>query len=194
MNIVYKKNYKEPPIDRDEIYRYAGVGHPSAEDEALLSRCISELSGKLTYSVCHSEFKIEINNGLIDLGFCRVSSRDLEGRLSGCSKIILFAASIGFETDRRIRKYSMLSPSLAFMLSAYGNERIEALCDLFCNEISASGKKTKPRFSPGYGDLPLDLQRDVFSALDCQKRLGISLNESLLISPSKSVTAIIGII
>ena len=50
-----------------------------------------------------------------------------------------------------------------------------------------------PGFSPGYGDLPLDLQREIFAALDCPKRIGVSLNESLLMSPSKSVSAIIGL-
>ena len=51
----------------------------------------------------------------------------------------------------------------------------------------------RPRFSPGYGDLPLELQKDVFRVLDCPRKIGLSLNESLLMSPSKSVTAIIGI-
>ena len=44
-----------------------------------------------------------------------------------------------------------------------------------------------------YGDLPLEMQKDIFNVLDCSKRIGLTLNESLLMSPSKSVTAIIGI-
>ena len=51
----------------------------------------------------------------------------------------------------------------------------------------------RPRFSPGYGDLPLALQADVFWALDCTSKIGVSLSESLIMSPQKSVTAIIGI-
>ena len=51
----------------------------------------------------------------------------------------------------------------------------------------------KPRFSPGYGDLSLEMQRDIFRVLDCPRKIGLTLNESLLMSPSKSVTAIIGI-
>ena len=52
---------------------------------------------------------------------------------------------------------------------------------------------TRPRFSPGYGDLPINMQKDIFAALDCPRKIGLSLNESLLMSPSKSVTAIIGV-
>ena len=66
--------------------------------------------------------------------------------------------------------------------------------------VRRSGRKPKkaavflpPRFSPGYGDLPLSLQRDIFRVLDCPRKIGLTLNESLLMSPSKSVTAIVGL-
>ena len=91
-----------------------------------------------------------------------------------------------------IAKYGAISPSRAFMLQAIGAERIEALCNKFNSEISAKSQ-TAPRFSPGYGDLPIELQREIFLALDCPKRIGLTLNQSLLMSPTKSVTAIIGI-
>ncbi len=51
----------------------------------------------------------------------------------------------------------------------------------------------RPRFSPGYGDLTLLAQKDIFAVLDCGKRIGLTLNDSLLMSPSKSVTAFVGI-
>ena len=53
--------------------------------------------------------------------------------------------------------------------------------------------KLRQRFSPGYGDLPLQAQRAIFDALQCHKEIGLYLNESLLMSPTKSVTAIVGI-
>ena len=79
-------------------------------------------------------------------------------------------------------------------MQALGAERIEALCDAFCDSlISEKGVLLRPRFSPGYGDLPLEVQKDIFSLLECHKRIGVSLNESLLMSPSKSVTAFVGL-
>jgi len=51
----------------------------------------------------------------------------------------------------------------------------------------------KPRFSPGYGDLPLETQREIFDVLDCSRRIGLMLNDSLLMSPTKSVTAFVGV-
>ena len=94
---------------------------------------------------------------------------------------------------RSWQRYTSLSPAKALFFQAIGAERIESLCDTFCAELKENGLQLRPRFSPGYGDLPLDLQKDLFRVLDCSRKIGLTLNESLLMSPSKSVTAIIGI-
>ena len=110
---------------------------------------------------------------------------------------MIFAATIGVEIDRLITKYSRLSPAKAFCCQAIGAERVEELCDDFCESVNeklgAGGEMLKPRFSPGYGDLPLETQKMIFSLLDCPKRIGVTLGDSLLMSPSKSVTAFAGI-
>ena len=99
--------------------------------------------------------------------------------------------------DRLIAKYAATSPAKSLMLDALGSERVEALCDLFNSEIAQTardeGCKAHPRFSPGYGDLPLEIQRAIFAVLNPEKRIGVMLNDNLFMSPSKSVTAIIGI-
>ena len=90
-----------------------------------------------------------------------------------------------------------VSPSMAVCLQALGAERIEALCDQFCADMArkqgSTGKSLRPRFSPGYGDFPLEAQKDIFTVLGCDRRIGLTLNNSLIMSPTKSVTAIIGI-
>jgi cobalamin-dependent methionine synthase I len=110
---------------------------------------------------------------------------------------VVFASTIGIEIDRLIKKYTLLSPTKAVIFQALGAERIECLCDIFNGEINdiavGSGGTTKPRFSAGYGDLPLEFQREIFNALNPQKHLGLYFTESLVMTPSKSVTAIIGV-
>ena len=110
---------------------------------------------------------------------------------------VVFAATIGLELDRLIARYSRLQPVKALMFQAIGAERVEALCDAFNEEVKCraaeNGESTRPRFSPGYGDVPLALQADIFCVLDCPRKIGLSLNASLLMTPSKSVTAIIGV-
>ena len=100
---------------------------------------------------------------------------------------------IGHEIDRLIKKYGVISPAKAVVFQGLGAERIEALCDLFCADLESEGLTARPRFSPGYGDLPLELQRDIFRTLDCPRRIGATLNQSLLISPTKSVSAVVGL-
>ena len=107
---------------------------------------------------------------------------------------ILFAATVGVEIDRLIGKYGRLSPTKALLFQAIGAERIEALCDAFCADIKKEyNTGLEPRFSPGYGDLPLSAQKNIFAVLDPERRIGLTLNSSLLMSPSKSVTAFVGL-
>ena len=68
------------------------------------------------------------------------------------------------------------------------------------DEIVAKYKDTRGALIPVlheaqevYGYLPLEVQRDFERILMMRKKTGIALTDSLLMSPSKSVTAIVGI-
>ena len=194
--MVFTKGYTAPEVDRNEVLRYARAEGDEAT-LALLESCIAEAEDKLSYNVCYARFGIEIYGDNIDLGFTRTCSHSLAKCLDGCHEIVILAATVGFGIDRLIGKYSLLSPSRAVILQALGSERVEALCDAFCNELAIvdekNGNTLRPRFSPGYGDLSLDLQKDIFAALGCTKTIGITLGDNLFMNPTKSVTAIIGI-
>jgi len=182
-----------PPVNEREALRYAGAKEATPEMTALLHECINLCEKQLSPRVCYARYPvIQIDNQL-DLGFARTDSAALRRNLAGCQEIVLFAATIGLEIDRLIARYARLSPARSVMLQAIGTERIESLCDAFENHLMEQGYELRPRFSPGYGDLPLGLQRDIFCALDCPRQIGVSLNASLLMTPSKSVTAIIGL-
>ena len=196
MTMIYQKSYDAPPYDLGEIRRYAGMRDATPETDDVLNVCL-EATKALAYKVCYREFPISICDNEIDLGFAKVTSSDLAKTLGGCRKILLFAATVGLEIDRLISRYATASPTKALFLQAIGAERIESLCDLFIAEMTeqkaAEGLALRPRFSPGYGDLPLDLQTDIFATLDCPRRIGLTLTQSLIMSPSKSVTAIVGL-
>ncbi len=189
MSRVLIKSFTPPPFSEKEALRYAGVRTAINAEAELLSSAFEEVSPLLSYKTCYIELCITISGDVCDFGLFKLKSRSLAKNLSGCSAAILFAATVGIGIDRLISKYSHISPSRAVMLDAIGVERIEALCDEFCKEFEGA----RPRFSPGYGDLALDAQRDIFNILDAPKHIGISLNESLIMSPAKSVTAIVGI-
>ena len=127
----------------------------------------------------------------------RVRSTSLAKRLAGCSRAVIFAATVGAQLDRLVTRYSAVSPAKALLLDTIGTERVEALCDTVCAELASKyaseGLLVRPRFSAGYGDIPLSMQKDIFAVLDCPKKIGVSLGEGLLMSPAKSVTAIVGV-
>ena len=194
---VYVKNYLPPEINKKEILRYAGVTAATNDVRILMDECLALCLDSISYNVCYSILPITCDAERINLGFAVTDSKALAKNLGGCDSIVLFVATLGSGLDRLIARYSALSPSKAFMLQAIGAERIEALCDTFNQEITSElnnrSKITVPRFSAGYGDLPLELQKDICRVLDCQRKIGVALQESLVMLPTKSVSAIIGI-
>lgn len=193
---VFVKTYSLPAVDQREWFRYMGVRDANEEISALSETCLREAENCFFARVCYCEVPVIVKNGTVDLTVWNGESGLLRRRLENCDGAVVFAATVGLEIDRLVKKYSRTSPSKALCLQALGTERVEALCDLFCQEIKErmqkNGKQTTGRFSPGYGDLPLEMQTDIFRALDCARHIGVTLNDSLLMSPTKSVTAIVG--
>ena len=207
-NTVFVRRYntddKRFLIREREIWRYSGYrglkNGVEQELQDLLAQVIKELQNRFSYKICYRKIKIIWENDVLKFPDCMdylEQSNDLTKCLKGSEEIIVFGANIGLELDRMIAKYQRISPTKALLMQAYGAERIECLCDVFCNEIKEQlqkqGLSCTARFSPGYGDLPLEAQKQIFALLDCQRQIGLTLNDSLLMTPSKSVTAIFGI-
>lgn len=193
MSAIIIKELTPPPIDVREVSRYIGCGRSCTDYDQLIEKSVERCRGALSYKLCYGSYPLSIKGDLCHLGFAEVISRDLAKCLDGCDGVIVFAATVGLELDRLINRYGRIEPSLSLCLDAIGDERIEALCDSFCAELKEKYSLTRPRFSPGYGDLPLEFQASLFSALSCHKSIGLTLNDSMLMSPAKSVTAIVGV-
>ncbi len=192
MYTVICKSYPAPPFDTKEILRYAKCREADESVLALMRSCIDEIKDKLTYKVCYTELPFSVCDGMLDLTFTKINSSVLQKALSGCEQYVLFAATIGLELDRLLAKYGKISPAKALLFQAIGAERIESLCDMFCDALQCGKQPKAMRVSPGYGDLPLDMQKDIFAVLDCPRKIGLTLNDSMLMTPTKSVTAFIG--
>ena len=194
MSAILVKKYASLPISEDEILRYARAGTDMPSSREICRSVIDEALSLLDMKVCYTELFVTVSEGVCDFGYFKINSKSLAKNLFGCERVILFAATVGIGLDRLITKYSRLSPLRALFAEAVGTERVEAVCDAFSLGIAKEyGKKTKPRFSVGYGDAPLSAQKDIITLLDTARLIGVSLNESLVMSPSKSVTAFMGI-
>ncbi len=197
MNTVFVKSFEEPEVNISEIVRYMGGDAGDCATLSLVDGCLAECRSMLSYNICYSAFPVEVLPGSVSFPFAEFKSEALAKNLCGCTEAVLFAATIGLAPDRLISRYGSVSPSKSLAFQAIGAERIEALCDGFCGFLKLEYEKQnlflRPRFSPGYGDFSIEYQRDIFRVLDCPRKIGLSLNDSMIMSPSKSVTAIVGI-
>ncbi len=194
ISAVLLKNYSDLPFCQNEILRYSGCKNTTPEISVLLNECMDIAKSAVDYKVCYRVFDVKVCGDRCDFGSFKLSSQKLAANLAGCDKAVLFAATLGVGVDRIIAKHSKLEPSKALMLHSIGTAQIEALCDAFCADICLEyNTGIRPRFSPGYGDLSLDYQKNIFKQLDCERKIGLTLNDSLLMSPSKSVTAVVGL-
>lgn len=190
---VCTRTYPEPPFDTEMALRFAGCREPDAQVRALLTDCAAEALPVLSYRVCYRTVDVTVEGNTVTFPFGSVGSHSLARHLDGCRQAVLFGATVGLELDRLLFRMGLVSPARAVCLQAVGAERVEALCDCFENDMKQTYGDVRSRFSPGYGDLPLEFQKDLFRVLDCQRTIGLALNESMLMSPSKSVTAVIGV-
>lgn len=129
----------------------------------------------------------------IRFDFGEIESADLRKNLAGCSSAFIFAATSGSGVDRLILKHTKLSPADAMVTDCIASSGIEVFCDKI-NEEMRKGRVLRPRYSPGYGDVSLCCQSEILSFLDAYRKIGLTLTETYLMTPIKSVTAIVGIV
>ena len=122
--------------------------------------------------------------------------RTAETMLAPCRRCVLMACTLGVEFDAMLRREQVRDMSRAVMLDACGSAWVESGCDPVEAEVRAAlpeGLYLTDRFSPGYGDLPLEHQHGICALLDAERRIGLHVTDSCLLNPMKSVTAVIGI-
>lgn len=150
---------------------------------------------KKTAECKYSCVRVNINflgSGELDLGFGKFKSEDLCKNLKGCSEAFIFASTLGIGIDRFLQKLSLTSPSTLFIADGIASALAESVCDE--TELQIKGNLLcNPRFSPGYGDLPLEIQPHILRILNAQKLLGVTIGKQLLMTPTKTITAIMGI-
>ena len=182
-------------VNKDEAYRYMGLGRGYSDPgfEKIYGDCLGEYCKNAFYKGVYRESSLSFGEGdELFFDFCSFSSKDLKKNLEGCKSVIVFAATAGVKVDRMLLKYGALSDLKLMTADCIASSGIECFCDKL-NYVISEGRETKPRFSLGYGDTELKYQRALLSYLDAEKLLGITLNESMMMTPKKSVTAFIGV-
>ncbi|RFZ78024.1 Vitamin B12 dependent methionine synthase activation subunit [Lacrimispora amygdalina] len=186
-------------ISRKEILRYLGYGNKEGDEQvsALIEEALEELLAAASPKSIYRSYPLTLlPENEIDFTVFRTRSRNLSRNLADCEEVILFAATLGTGVDVLLHKYTRLQMSKAVIMQAAAAAVIEEYCDgvnrKLKQEYEEKGLYLRPRFSPGYGDFSLECQKEITAVLETPKRIGIMLTESLLMTPSKSVTAVMG--
>ena len=186
-----------------EALRYLGYGNNECDEAtgALMDLCFEEL--KAANKACaYGIFELDMDEDALNgervtlSGGSDIKSKSLRRHLDGCRKIAVMGATLGSAVDYLLLRYGKTDVRHQVVLHACAAAYIEAYCDRIEAGISAEaaseGYKTVSRFSPGYGDFGLEYQPLLLRLIQAEKRIGLTATESLVLAPSKSVTALIG--
>ncbi len=124
-----------------------------------------------------------------------MGGKDIESHLNDCEKAIVMCATVGSEVDKLIRISQISDMARAVVMDSLASVAVEQVCNAFDKIIAEkySDYNMTFRFSPGYGDYPIELQKIILQMLDAPKKIGLCTNDNFLLTPTKSVTAVLGL-
>ena len=197
-DVVYSHSARPEKLNLNinEVMRYMGQGR---EDEKVNELISSLMPISIEKAMPKASFVLkrvmEDEKGIM-IGNVLVSSMSLKKYLLGCDRAIVFAMTLGAETDRLI--FSRVNESaachtLSSIATALMEEYADALCDELNKFLKLQGLELKQRFGVGYGDFSLTHQKDVLNMCEGYKRCGITTTNSLMLVPTKSIPGIMGI-
>ena len=187
------KFLREPHVRRAEMLRYArcgdGVGVEKEAEQA--QRLVDDLIRPAAAAVV---FDIKRDGEKLFVADTELEGKSIKKLLAPCNKCVVMAITVGFELDMKIAALGSSSPALSLLADAAASSAVEDACDACCESIESElGVKLTPRFSPGYGDLPMNIQPALLTLTNARRDLGLTVGSGCMLSPIKSVTAIAGI-
>lgn len=185
-------------LNTDEVLRYMGTPPHQADEltRSLVQSCAQQMLAAARprwahriYTLTPEEEGVRLDCGLL------LPGQALKAHLAGCRRAALFCATLGAQADTLIRRSESTDLLQALALDCCTTAAVEQLCDRIEAQLQAMfpGCHFPFRFSPGYGDLPIDLQGDLLCLLDAPRRVGLCASSAHILTPRKSVTAILGI-
>ena len=192
----------ELDINKEEVLRYLGYKGQDIDENLTntIEECREEIKKVITPRVVYSYKNIKSSDDGVEVITTNLilKGNDIKEHLKNSTECVLMAVTLGNEVEKRTRLYEKTNLTKALILDACATTAVEEVCDIVENSVKEkailSGMNITFRYSPGYGDLPLDVQNSFLRALDAQKKIGLTVSENNLLFPRKSVTAIIGIV
>lgn len=183
-----------------EAVRYLGFGRREADEATLrlVAAAFSQLERAASPRIVWRVFDLKTaGEGRLDIGGMEVESRSLWKNMKGCCQAVVLGATLGSGVDLLMRRQSLTDMAAAVVTQACAAAMLEEYLDgeqeKIGRELEREGKYLRPRFSPGYGDFSICHQGQLLAMLEAPKRIGLSMTDSSMLTPVKSVTAVIGV-
>lgn len=197
------KNISNISVDKSEVLRYLGHNGQKIDDDLnfKINQCIKETKKEIDTKYVYEIYDIKKDLNLNTIEFKNTNlilkSKDISELLRDCEKCVLMCATLGFNIEKNIRRYSYKNLTKGIIIDACATTSIEEICDLIqesiLEEVSKDKKSLTMRYSPGYGDLDISANKDILNVLDAQRRIGVTVTNTGIMIPRKSVVALIGI-
>lgn len=184
-------SFDEVEINKNELARrlHTERGFTSPEIE----ECKKMLSSVTSFRCAYIRTGVDLSLiNVCDFGFMTVTSKSLYKNLGGCNEAFVMALTSGIGVDRLLARLNIVSQAQHFIADGISSAAVESFCDYAC-KLMKQGVCCVPRFSPGFGDVSIEYQVPLLKRLDAAAVLGITLNSAYLMTPMKSITAIMGI-
>ena len=186
-------------IRTKEAVRYLGYGRHAIDEQTLefVQDSFQELERVTDARFVYRIFEIiEENENELTIGGIRIQSKNLCKNLKNCKHGIVFCATLGTRVDLLLKRYAVSDMAKAVVLQACAAAYLEEYCDNLQKKIEEELEKglyLRPRFSPGYGDFSILHQKELLQMVDASKQIGLTMTEGYMLTPAKSITAVMGI-
>lgn len=194
-------------LNRDAWLRLLGVSEThlkSAETDDKMRVALRRLEGQMdeAEALLFEAARPAFAYAVLDAGDLPVQGMSLAKHLEGCDRLVLSAVTLGQAVDDLITDTQSEKIALSVVIDCGASVMAELAANLaeeqIRAELTADADETIPvfmteRFSPGYGDSPLEMQAQVLDILDARQQLGITLSKGFMMSPSKSITGLMGL-
>lgn len=187
-------------IDKQEVLRYLYHKNQLLDEnlDNLISELIEETKRVSRPRYIYNFFLLKKEEDiLLENTDLILKSKDIKSHLQYSSECVVMCATLGNEIEMRINYYSKTELLKSIILDACASTYIEALCDKAELSIKEEALHRKlyitERYSPGYGDFNISIQKDLLNIIEASKKIGVSVTDSFIMLPRKSVSAVIGI-
>ncbi len=179
-------------ISRVEVQKYLGYAGQTltVELEQRIESMVSLCEQSLHPSYIYATYPID------DLPI-HLAGSAIQSHLEGAVGCVFMVCTLGIACDTAIRTYSVKSALDAFIYDTAASALIESVANACeanaVHKAHDANLMINGRFSPGYADLPLDIQSEILVCLNATRRLGLTVTQEGMLIPTKSITACLGL-